>query len=191
MNPLFEAAGEIFEVLDGLKLRACVIGGLAVQRWGEPRHTFDVDLTVATDLEHDEFVVDALLKRFEARIPDARSFALTRRVLLVQASNGVGLDLALGLTSFEAGTVARATLYEFAPNFTFPTCSAEDLLIHKCFAGRARDLDDAASVIARNRAKLDVLTIRHWLNLLGQAVDDPEILQRFERLWRKQAPDLR
>jgi hypothetical protein len=188
MNPLFDAAREIFQVLEALKVRACLIGGLAVQRWGAPRQTLDVDVTMAVELERDELLVDALLARFKPRMADARTFALTRRVLLLEAGNGVGLDLALGLTDFEAETVDRATPYEFAPSFSFPTCSAEDLLIHKCFAGRPRDLDDAASVIARNRDRLDVAAIRHWLNQLAQALDDPEVLQRFERLWRLVGP---
>lgn len=32
MNPLFEAAQEVFHVLNEIKIPACLIGGLAVQR---------------------------------------------------------------------------------------------------------------------------------------------------------------
>ena len=182
MNPLFEAAQEIFDVLKEIDIPACLIGGLAVQRWGQPRQTLDVDLTMIVQLEMEEQLIDKLLSNFRARISTAKEFALARRVLLLAASNGVGLDLALGITSFEATTVARSSLYEFGPGFVFPTCSAEDLLVHKCFAGRERDLADAEQVLIRNRKTLDFNDIRDWLKELGLAIEDSEIPNRFERL---------
>ena len=95
MNPLFEAAQEVFHVLNEIKIPACLIGGLAVQRWGQPRQTLDVDLTMVVQLETEEQLIDKLLSVFRARISTAKEFALARRVLLLAASNGVGLDLAL------------------------------------------------------------------------------------------------
>lgn len=41
MSALLEAAKEVCEWVDGQRLASCVIGGLAVQRWGEPRLTRD------------------------------------------------------------------------------------------------------------------------------------------------------
>jgi len=182
MNPLFEAAREVFDVLNEIKTPACLIGGLAVQRWGQPRQTLDVDLTMVVQLETEVQLIDKLLSVFRARISTAKEFALTRRVLLLSASNGVGLDLALGITSFEATTIERSSLHEFGPGFVFPTCSAEDLLVHKCFAGRDRDLADAEQVVVRNRKTLDLNYIRYWLKELGLAIEDSEIPNRFERL---------
>jgi len=185
MNPLFLAAREVFEALQKLKVPACLIGGLALQRWGEPRLTLDIDLTLSIDLETEEQVVDGLLKSFKPRISDAKNFALTRRALLLEAPNGIGVDLALGITSFEAKTVERSSPYEFAPGFVFPTCSAEDLIVHKCFAGRGRDLADAETVIVRHLKKLDLEYIRYWLSQLERAIENPEIPARFEILLRK------
>ena len=48
MNPIFAAAREIQDFCRGRGWRSCVIGGLAVQRWGEPRLTRDVDVTLLT-----------------------------------------------------------------------------------------------------------------------------------------------
>lgn len=39
MNPVFGAALEVQELCRGKGWRFCFIGGLAVQRWGEPRLT--------------------------------------------------------------------------------------------------------------------------------------------------------
>ena len=50
MNPRLEAAWEIHQFLAKHRLPYAVIGGLAVQKWSEPRFTRDVDLTVASPL---------------------------------------------------------------------------------------------------------------------------------------------
>ena len=44
--PLIEAAVEVQSALSAGGIQSCVIGGLAVQRWGEPRATQDVDFSV-------------------------------------------------------------------------------------------------------------------------------------------------
>ena len=46
MNPIFAAALEVQAFCQARGVRFCFIGGLALQRWGEPRLTQDVDLTV-------------------------------------------------------------------------------------------------------------------------------------------------
>lgn len=48
MNGLFDAATEIQDFCRDRQWRFCLIGGMAVQRWGEPRQTRDVDLTLLT-----------------------------------------------------------------------------------------------------------------------------------------------
>ncbi len=95
MSELLAAAKEIYDWLDSQRFRACIIGGLAVQRWGEPRLTRDVDLTVMAEIGNEEPIVDACLARFSPRTQDARDFALQHRVVLVRSSNGVDLDLGL------------------------------------------------------------------------------------------------
>ena len=64
-------------------LRYCIIGGIALQRWGEPRTTLDVDVTVLTDFGAEAPVVKKLLQLFKPRIDDAEQFALENRILLL------------------------------------------------------------------------------------------------------------
>jgi hypothetical protein len=67
----------------------CFIGGVAVQRWGEPRLTQDADLTLLTGFGHEETFIDLLLKSFIPRRAEALEFALANRVLLLTAPNGI------------------------------------------------------------------------------------------------------
>jgi hypothetical protein len=163
VTALAAAARELLDWLAERKLRGCVIGGIAVQRWGEPRLTQDVDVTVIAAVGNEEKVIDALLARFAPRRADARAFALRYRVLLLRAANRVPLDVALGATPFEIEAVKRASSYELEPGCRIRTCSAEDLVIHKAVAGRPRDLADIEGIVARRGRRLDVRRIRRWL----------------------------
>jgi len=64
--------------------RFCFIGGVAIQRWGNPRFTTDIDLTLLTGFGAEESFVDPLLRELRPRRPDAREFPLRHRVLLAR-----------------------------------------------------------------------------------------------------------
>lgn len=100
--PLIEAAVEVQSALSAGGIRSCVIGGLAVQRWGEPRATQDVDFSVLAPIGEEQRPLDLLLAAFTARRPDARAFAIANRVLLIQSSNGVASDIGLAGSNFRA-----------------------------------------------------------------------------------------
>ena len=181
MTAIVEAAREILDWLDAAGWRACVIGGLAVQRWGEPRLTQDVDLTVLVGLGDEARFIDGVLGRFDGRRPDARLFALTYRVLLVRASVGVPLDMALGSTQFEVDSVDRSSNWEIEPGRVIRTCSAEDLVVHKLIAGRPRDVADVESIVARQLGHLDSERVRRTLAAFAELKEDPELSRPFER----------
>jgi hypothetical protein len=155
MRSLFLAAADLERFLIERGWRYCFIGGLALQRWGQPRLTNDVDVTILTGFGDETAYVDALLGRYQARIADARDFALTHRVLLLQSSEGIPIDVALGGIAFEEQLVSRATRYEFLPGVSLLTCSAEDLIVLKAFADRPRDWGDVETIIVRQRTHLD------------------------------------
>ncbi len=52
------AAVEVQDFCQQRKWRFCFIGGGAVQRWGEPRLTQDVDLTLLTGFGDEEMFTD-------------------------------------------------------------------------------------------------------------------------------------
>lgn len=82
-EPGFAAAAEVQDLCRDRDWGFCFIGGLAVLRWGEPRLTGDVDLTILAGFGAEGAIVDGLIDRFEARIDEARQFALRNRVALL------------------------------------------------------------------------------------------------------------
>ena len=74
--------------------------------------------------------------------------ALRSRVVFLVTANGVNADVALGAIPFEADSVERSSAWELAAGTRLRTCSAEDLLVHKCFANRDRDWTDVEGGLA-------------------------------------------
>ena len=163
MSPIYAAALEMERACTAEGFRFCFIGGLAVQRWGEPRMTADVDLTLLTGFGGEERYVDALLARFVARLADAREFALQHRTLLLVAANGVHLDVSLGAMPFEERAVEHASAFAIGAGEALTTCSAEDLVVHKAFAGRDKDWLDIRGIAIRQGVRLD--RARVWAEL--------------------------
>jgi len=86
----------------------CFIGCMAVQHWGEPRLTSDVDASVWTEFGNERPIVEQLLENLTPRIEDATRFALVNRVLLAQESNGVDVDISLAGFPFEPELIRRS-----------------------------------------------------------------------------------
>jgi len=183
MNPVLEAASEIDRACSALSMRFCFIGGLAVLRWGEPRLTRDVDLTIVCAYGSEDSVIDPLLARFAARMDGAQAFALRHRVLLLQAANGVPIDIALGALPFEERAAERATRWQIGADLQLLTCGPEDLVVHKVFAGRDRDWLDVEGVIERQRDTLDRQLIHTELRPLLELNDSTHQLTRMDGLF--------
>ena len=151
---------------------------------GEARTTLDADISLLTGWGEEEPYVTALLERFESRIPGGHDFALTRRVLLLRASNGRDVDVALGALPFEEDMIRRAVDMEFAPGMILPCCTAEDLFIMKAFAGRPRDWLDAESIVVRQTVLDEKYIVAH-LSDLCELKASPEILERATRVLKE------
>ena len=178
MNHLLQTAFDIQQLLDSRGWRHCVIGGLAVIRWGEPRLTTDVDLTVLVTPANEDGLIEMLLNPpYRGRVPDAAQFARRNRVLLLQANDDEPIDVALGILPYEAEMIARSSTFEYAPGCTLRTCSAEDLVVQKLFAFRERDRWDAKSVVLRQRDRLDWDAIEADLSPLAELKEQPEIME--------------
>ena len=183
MNNVLRAAEEVQRFCLKQNWRFCIIGGIAVQRWADPRQTEDADVTLLTGFGTEETFVDALLTVFRARSETERETAPYRRVLFVYSSEGVEIDIALGGLPFEENCVQRASDWEISPTMALRTCSAEDLIVHKAFAARDLDWADVRSITMRQGRKLKVDQIWEELRPLVELKEAPEILAKLQRIF--------
>ncbi len=185
MNGLFAAALEAQDFMQRKSWRFCIIGGLAVVRWGMPRVTQDVDFSLWAEFGKEEEFVDALLEHLPGRVADARQFALESRVVLCKASNGVALDFALAGFPFEEQVIGRASLFEFGPGVRLLTASAEDLIILKAFAGRDQDWADAQGIVERQIKQLDWGAIERGFEALRDLQEGADPMVRLQEIRRQ------
>jgi len=178
---VIRTASQVQAVCESENWRFCFIGGLALQRWGEPRETVDVDLTLLTGFGGEEPFIARLLQEFQPRIDNAADFARAHRVVLIRSSAGVGIDVALGALPFEESAVARSSLFVFPGDVGLRTCSAEDLVIMKAFANRTRDWADIEGILLRQEVNLDWTYIGQQLGPLAE-LKDSQILTKLESL---------
>jgi len=169
---------EVIAFLDEHNIPYMVIGGLAVSIWGEGRATHDADFKVVIDTPLEDFR-KLVLDRFPERPTKIPPHKKSQYVLQVWAAPNVATDILVCIFDYEKEAVRRAVTTDI---MGIPTrvCTAEDFIIHKVIANRGKDWLDIPQVLYRQRGKLDVKYIREWLTQFSEALENPEMLTRFE-----------
>lgn len=157
-----------------------LVGALARAVWARPRASTDVDFAVAYDPERLPLLYEALTRaRFE-RTMELR--AASEKDELPELSvwrspSGVRVDFLVTHTPFEQEALSRRVSAIVGPVHTF-VVSPEDLIVYKLLAGRPKDWDDMADVVATRAAagqQLDWAYIQRWAEAWG-------VEERLERL---------
>jgi hypothetical protein len=161
----------------------------AVNLYARPRMTVDVDVTVEwprSDLE--TLMKKARANGFDLLVDDPKAFLKATSVLpfahrrtgmpvdVVLASSGLERDLLDGAVSVRIGT------------FRVPVIAPEGLVVTKLLAGRAKDVEDAESVLREQRAAIDAARVRKLLAEIERAVDVSDLVRTFDALVRRTRP---
>ena len=168
LESLFE---RIATALQEAGLPYVIIGGHAVLLYGEPRLTKDIDIAIGAGLDRLSEVLAAALAAGLKPLVDPETF--TRETLVLPCSDpesGLRVDLILSFSPFERLAISRARIVRIG-RAELHFASLEDLLIHKLIAGRARDMEDAKSVLLKN-PNADMSYIRHWLGEFSAATGE-------------------
>lgn len=162
-----------------------IIGGVALSLLGRPRVTKDIDALLFLDSSKwNSFIKTGSLFGFAPRIKESLSFALRKRVLLMQhLSSNVPIDISFGALPFEEESIQRALTLKIK-GFSLPFLTPEDFIIMKAVAHRLRDLADIESVLEAY-PKLDLKRIRKWVKEFSKALETPEINNDLEQLLKK------
>jgi len=159
-----------------------IIGGQAVLLHGLPRMTKDIDITLGVDTQALDKVVTSIAATGLEIIPDHfRSFVEKTFVLPARhQESGIRVDFIFSFVPYERQAIDRAKPVILAGEpVLFAT--AEDVIIHKCFAGRPRDLEDARSILIKN-PDLDQAYVRRWLKELEILPERAGLSRAFEEL---------
>lgn len=158
-----------------------VIGGQAVLVYGDPRATRDIDVTLGLGAEGFASI-SAVAERLGLRVmtSDPERFVREQMVLpAVEDKTGIRVDFIFSFTSYEQQAIARAVPVKIGTgSVNFATL--EDVIIHKLFAGRPRDIEDVRSIIARNPG-FDREYVEGWLPQFHEATGR-DLLALFRQL---------
>jgi hypothetical protein len=159
-----------------------IVGGQAVLLYGEPRLTRDIDVTVGLGPDRLDEIL-ALAGNIPLKILPAnpREFVASTMVLPLESENsGIRVDIIFSFTPYEKEALARANEVRLE-NEMVRFAAPEDVIIHKLFAGRSRDIDDAKTIMARQK-KIDAGYIINWLTSFDRTFPEKRLLDLFKGL---------
>jgi len=156
----------IARALDEAGISYMVIGGQAVLLYGEPRLTRDIDITLGIDASAlDRLLVLAHRLGLQSAVKDTAAFVSKTNVFPASdPASGIRVDFIFSFTPYEAAAIGR-TVSRTLDGHPVHYAAVEDVIIHKLFAGRARDLEDIRGIL-RRQPELDRAYLEHWLSEL-------------------------
>ncbi len=101
---------------------------------------------------------------------------------VLDVASGIRVDFIFSVSPYERQAIRRAVGVPIGTT-KVSFASIEDVIIHKIFAGRPRDLEDARSILLKNQ-KYNIGYIRRWLKKLGEGAD-ANFLRTFEVLLKE------
>jgi len=160
-----------------------VIGGQAVLLYGEPRLTKDIDITLGVNTDRLPELLEILHQLALKPLPeDIPSFVKQTMVLpAFDQSSGIRVDFIFSFSPYERQAVERAKTVKISGQ-EIRFASLEDLIIHKVFAGRPRDLEDIRILILKNR-DIDGKYIERWLKEFDKTLPKKRFMKTFKKIW--------
>jgi hypothetical protein len=164
------------------RLSYMIIGGQAVLLYGEPRLTRDIDITLGVDIDKlDELLAVAQELTLKPIPKDLVAFVKETMVFpAIEENTGIRVDFVFSYTPYETQAIQRAKKV-FIKGQEVCFASPEDVIIHKIFASRPRDLEDVRTIILRN-SDLNLPYIRNWLKEFDAWSEQPHFIKIFEEI---------
>ncbi len=154
----------ITEILNTLKTRYCLIGGLAVAVHGVPRFTDDLDFLVDPLIKKDFAELKKIIiaeKGSASYIKAGLSDPLGDVIKITLFNNQI--DLITAKRPYEFSALSRAKPESFHA-LTLNVVSPEDLILLKLNAGGPQDLYDVAGIIKIYTNQIDYTYIKAGIN---------------------------
>lgn len=162
-----------------------VFGAQAVNAYGVPRLSADVDVTLQlVPDEPERFVSDMEAAGFAVRVDDPDFVRRTRVMPFVHLATAMPLDVVLAGSGLEDEFLDRARELDVGGT-TVPVIDPEDLIIAKILAGRPKDIEDARGLWRLRERDLDAGRVRRTLRLLEEALGQSDLLPCFDSVLRR------
>lgn len=165
-----------------LGYRWFLFGAQAVNVWGVPRLTADVDLTAEVPEGETLRCITVMgTHGFALRTGADDEFVRRTRVLPFEhRESRMFVDLVLAGSGLEQEFLERASPV-LVGTLDIPVITPEDLLISKILAARPKDLEDVRGILRVRGDTLDLGRVRRMLQLLEEAIGQSDLVPAFEQ----------
>jgi hypothetical protein len=180
-----EVLRSLGEAFAELGVRWYLFGAQAAILYGAARFTEDVDVTVDAGAHPTRTLVETLGRHgFSARITDDDFIERTRVVPVVHEASRMPVDIVLSGPGIE-DLFFEGTAFREIDGVAIPVARAEDLVVMKVLAGRPKDMEDVAAVLAAQGPAFERARTIELLSLLEEALDQRDLLPAFEAAWTR------
>lgn len=180
---LEKALRDIAALFEKHKIEYMVIGGLANAKWGQPRATLDIDITVWVSDSEITNLISLLEGSYTLLVDKPVEFIRETRVLPLKGLRNQRIDLIFGALPFERHAIQRSLKVEIG-NAAVNFCTPEDLILLKIISDRPRDLEDVQGILRFRKDSLDYNYLEPRIQDLANLLDRPDILSQWDR-WKK------
>ena len=159
-----------------------IIGGQAVLLYGTPRLTRDIDITLGISTDKLPLASRAISDSGLKSIPENIE-AFVQKTFVLPAKDektGLRVDFIFSFTPYERQAIGRAKKVVIS-GATVKFATAEDIIIHKIFSGRARDMEDIKAILIKN-PDCDKSYIKKWLSEFDKTADDKKFSNSFKNI---------
>lgn len=140
-DPSLEDLVNLCRELNSRGAKYLVVGGFAIRSAGYARHTGDVDLIIAADLDNEARVFDAL-----ATLPDRCVLELdpgdVAKYTVVRVADEILVDLMASASGIDYAEASRSVIHRELGGVTIPFASPELLWRMKRHTRREKDAPD-------------------------------------------------
>lgn len=185
MNSIELQLKYLSKLLKAINVNYAIIGGIAVSVYGEPRATFDIDVSIIFNIGDIDFFLKSAKKYGFTPLPsNIDNFVKTTAVIPMEFSKDKMFgrcDFIIAQNSLEFSAIKRARFKKLF-SMRVKLITPEDLVLHKITSSRARDLEDLQGLLIRQSGRLDMDYINYWLKKVAVANKQPKLLKIFEKL---------
>jgi hypothetical protein len=187
-SPFAAALADLKTALAAIRVEWYLFGAQAALVHGAARVTADIDVTLRLGTVTPARLAKTLERHgFELRVDDPAFVRTTRVLPVLHLRTNVPVDLVLAGPGLEEAFLERAVVHDLG-GVAVRVARAEDLVVMKILAGRAKDLEDIAAIVAARGADLDASEISSTLAMVESALGQSDLVPIWERLRAKPAP---
>jgi len=140
-DPSLEDLVNLCRELNACQARYVVVGGFAIRASGYPRHTGDVDLVVASDLENEARVFQALESLSDQAVKQLNPGDVAKYVVVRVADEFV-VDLMASASGIDYAEASKSMVIREIGGVSIPFASPELLWRMKIHTHREKDAPD-------------------------------------------------